>query len=295
MALTLTSHRTETEFLEVAGEFLARREAEHNLIFGICSAIRLSPEVYVDDPPQFLTVADGAGRVVAASLQTPPQNVVVSQVDDPGAIDMLVDALVADAPPGVLAPAEVAARFLSRWTARTGEVAHLEVAERIFRLERVVAPRRPAAGSWRLATPGDRELIAEWVVAFATEAMPHQPPIADALGVADRWIARINRLLYLWEDEGRVVSVVGAGGETPNGIRIGPVYTPPDARGHGYATSLTAAASADQLERGRRFCFLFTDLANPTSNAIYRAIGYEPVCNMDQYRFEQPTSTTIVE
>ena len=58
-------------------------------------------------------------------------------------------------------------------------------------------------------------------------------------------------------------------------------------RGHGYATSLTAAASADQLARGRRFCFLFTDLANPTSNAIYRSIGYEPVCDMDQYRFDR--------
>ena len=132
-----------------------------------------------------------------------------------------------------------------------------------------------------------RELVTDWVVAFSTEAMPEQPPIDDPEAVADRWIARVNRLLYLWEDGGRVVSLVGAGGETPNGIRIGPVYTPPDARGRGYATSLTAAASADQLERGRRFCFLFTDLANPTSNAIYQSIGYEPVCDMDQYRFDR--------
>lgn len=64
------------------------------------------------------------------------------------------------------------------------------------------------------------------------------------------------------------------------------MYTPPEARGRGYATSLTAAASADQLERGRRFCFLFTDLANPTSNAICQSIGYVPVCDMDQYRFD---------
>jgi predicted GNAT family acetyltransferase len=79
--------------------------------------------------------------------------------------------------------------------------------------------------------------------------------------------------------------MVGAGGETPNGIRIGPVYTPPQRRSRGYATSLTAAASADQLGRGRRFVFLFTDLANPTSNKIYQAIGYRPVCDVDMYRF----------
>jgi hypothetical protein len=293
MALTLTWHRTAEEFLAAAGPFLAEREAEHNLIFGICSAIQRSPGVYGDDPPRFLTVTE-PGRVVLASMQTPPHSLVVSQVDDLDAVDLLVESLVDDRPPGVLMPPEVAGRFLAGWAERTGETAHLEVAERIFRLERVVPPRRPATGAWRLATPDDRDLVAAWVVAFSSEAIPEQPPIDNPLDVADRWIARINRLLYLWDDGGRVVSLVGAGGETPNGIRIGPVYTPPDARGHGYATSLTAAASTDQLERGRRFCFLFTDLANPTSNAIYQAIGYEPVCDMDQYRFDRAGSTTIV-
>jgi predicted GNAT family acetyltransferase len=287
MVLTVARHRTEREFLWVAGDFLANREAEHNLLFGICSAIRLSPEAFGDEPPRFMSVSDAAGRVVAAALQTPPHNLVVSQVDDPDAIDLLVDAVAGDSLPGVLAPKEVAGRFVARWAARTGESAHLEVAERIFKLEHVTPPPRPAAGSWRLARPDDRELVADWVQAFSAEAMPEQPVIEDPLAVADRWIAGINRTLYLWEVSGRAVCLVGAGGETPNGIRIGPVYTPPDARGHGYATSMTAVASADQFERGRRFCFLFTDLANPTSNAIYQAIGYEPVCDVDQYRFDR--------
>ncbi len=287
MTLRLTRPSSADEFLELAGDFLVAREAEHNLIFGICSAIRLTPDAFGEVPPRFLTVTDATGGVVAAALQTPPNNLVVSHVDDPAAIDLLADGVVDDPPPGLLAPKDVAERFLGRWAHRTGETAHLEVAERIFQLERVVPPARPAVGSWRLATADDRHLVAEWVVAFSIEAMPEQPPIENPLEVADRWIARINRLLYLWEDGGHVVSVVGAGGETPNGIRIGPVYTPPEARGHGYATSLTAAASADQLQRGRRFCFLFTDLANPTSNAIYQSIGYEPVCDMDQYRFDR--------
>ncbi len=64
------------------------------------------------------------------------------------------------------------------------------------------------------------------------------------------------------------------------------VYIPPGERNRGYASALTAAASRDQLERGRRFCFQFTDLANPTSNHIYQQIGYEPVRDVDMYRFE---------
>jgi predicted GNAT family acetyltransferase len=63
------------------------------------------------------------------------------------------------------------------------------------------------------------------------------------------------------------------------------VYTPPERRDRGYASNLTAAASQDQLDNGRQLCFLFTDLANPTSNRIYRQIGYEPVCDVNLYRF----------
>jgi predicted GNAT family acetyltransferase len=231
-------------------------------------------------------VTDAGGRVVAATLRTPPYNQVLSSVDDPAAVDQLVDALRDDPLPGVLGPTEAAARFAVRWTEATGQAAHVQMAERIFRLERVIAPLRPASGSWRMAQPRDHDLLARWLVEFATEATPDAAPLPDATAAADRWIARRGRVAYLWEDGGEVVSWVGAGGETPHGIRIGPVYTPPPMRARGYASSLTAAASADQLEHGRRFCFLFTDLANPTSNKIYRAIGYEPVCDVDQYRFD---------
>jgi hypothetical protein len=286
MALSVRRHATVDDFLADAEEFLLRREAEHNLLFGICTAIRATPELFAEDVPRFHTVVDGSGTVVAATLRTPPFNQVISQVTDLAAVDALAGALAGDELPGLLAPPEVCGRFLARWHELTGATARLEIAERIFRLERVIPPSRPAPGSWRLAAPEDRSLVAGWLVAFSAEALPEQAPIPNPLETADRWIAGTYRLLYLWEDGGQAVSVVGAGGETPNGIRIGPVYTPPEVRNRGYASALTAAASADQLARGRRFCFLFTDLANPTSNKIYQAIGYEPVCDMDQYRFD---------
>lgn len=89
----------------------------------------------------------------------------------------------------------------------------------------------------------------------------------------------------MWEDR-EAVSLCGVGGLTPNGIRIGPVYTPPSAGRRGYASALVAEASQLQLDAGRRFCFLHTDLANPTANHIYQAIRYEPVRDVDEYRFE---------
>jgi hypothetical protein len=82
------------------------------------------------------------------------------------------------------------------------------------------------------------------------------------------------------------VSLAGWGGRTPNGVRIGPVYTPPEHRRRGYGSAVTAAVTAEQLAAGRTFCFLYTDLANPTSNKIYTEIGYELVCDAIDYAFE---------
>jgi predicted GNAT family acetyltransferase len=54
----------------------------------------------------------------------------------------------------------------------------------------------------------------------------------------------------------------------------------------GYGSAVTAAVTAEQLAEGRTFCFLYTDLANPTSNKIYTDLGYEPVCDAVDYAFE---------
>ncbi|NJR12386.1 GNAT family N-acetyltransferase [bacterium] len=75
-------------------------------------------------------------------------------------------------------------------------------------------------------------------------------------------------------------------GLSPAGMRIGGVYTPPEQRGHGYASALTAALSQALLDDGLRFCTLNTDLKNPTSNKIYPAIGYYLVADQTMYEVE---------
>ena len=140
-------------------------------------------------------MTDDTGRVVLATIRTPPNNQVLSQVGALEAVDVLADGLPADRIPGVLGPSEVAARFATAWSERTGHRAVLELAERIFRLERVIPPQRPPAGGWRVAEPRDRELIAEWLTAFRDEATPGQQLAADALELADRWVAQVYRRL----------------------------------------------------------------------------------------------------
>ena len=50
-------------------------------------------------------------------------------------------------------------------------------------------------------------------------------------------------------------------------------------------STLVADLSAWLLEQGHRACFLYTDLANPTSNRIYVEIGYERVCDAMEFSF----------
>ena len=274
--------RTVAEFKALAGDFLAAREAEHNLMFGICSHIESDPTQYPEQP-YFGAVLDG-GRVVGAALRTPPWRLAVSMMDHPGSAEALAVDLAGGSLPGVVGPAESAGTFAAAWSRTAGVAPRVTRHERAFQLM-AVRPPRLAPGSMVRAGEPDRTILRAWFQAFHEEAMDDAPP-QDYGAMTDRWIRRLGRTAYLWVDEGRPVSLAGAGGLTPNGIRVGPVYTPPDLRGRGYASNLVAGVTQLQLDEGRRFVFLFTDLANPTANKIYQDIGYEPVIDIDEYAFE---------
>lgn len=268
-------------FLRAAGPFLRAREAQHCLILGISANLRTRPADSPEDPPYLATVREGR-QVVLVAFQTPPWQMVISEVDDPRALETIVADRLGTELPAVVGPAEHMGAFARLWSEATGVSYRLGFRERIFRVTRVVPPR-PAAGAMRVAGPGDRGLLADWLVAFTAEALGEDVPAV--VSQVERWLeATDGRTMWLWED-GSAVSMCGFSGPTPTGIRIGPVYTPPEFRGRGYASNLVAAASQRELDAGRRSVFLLTDLENPTSNHVYESIGYEPVRDVDQYLF----------
>jgi predicted GNAT family acetyltransferase len=274
-------------YLERAGPFLREREAAHNLILGITAGLTTNPEIWAA-PPYLAAVTDD-GAVVFAAIRTPPYNLVLSEIDDDAYLAPLADDLAAADLPGVMGPEPGVAAFAAAWSARTGRPHRRTMAERIFRLEQVRTVARPP-GAMRPARESDRPLLEAWLGAFEAEAVPEEPS-TDPGPAIDRYLAGGPRGLRLWDDGGPV-ALCGFGGPTPNGIRIGPVYTPPDRRRRGYATALVAAVSAERLAAGRRFCFLFTDLANPTSNHIYAEVGYEPIRDVAVHRFDRDRNRT---
>ena len=289
-ALRLARLARADDLLALAGDFLARREAEHNLLLGILGGLRAPAPGAVGEAPYLAAVVRG-DTVVAVAVRTPPWNLVLSEVDDGAAVPLIARDVAIDLAErgpdatirGVLGPAVQAGAFARSWVRRSGQRPRLARTERIFRLDRV-RPPRPATGTWRLATSADRSLLVAWLTAFNDEALEGDEPV-DMAVMADRMLAGVGRAAYLWEDHGPV-SLTAVGGRTPRGARVGPVYTPPEHRGRGYASSLVAAVSQAQLDAGCRSVFLFTDLANPTSNRIYQAIGYEPVRDVADWRFE---------
>ena len=271
-------------FLAIGGGFLADREAEHNLILGLSSRLITDPQASAEPP--YLAAALEGERVVAIGFRTPPHNLVLSEVDVPTAIDAIArDAQGAfSSLPGVLGPTEGARVFTERWRQLTGVGAHRTMSNRIYRAS-VARPPRGVPGLMRRYQGDDRELVIEWLDAFIEEALPRRAVREPPATVLTRRIEDPDGGLMLWEDAGALVSLAGFGNPTPNGTRVGPVYTPPALRGRGYAGALVGQMTEMLLSRGHRFCFLFTDLANPTSNGIYQRVGYEPVCDVDEYAF----------
>ena len=273
-------------FLAQAEPLLLADEARHNLILGIAGTIRDSPDHY---PARSLWLVREDGEVVAAALRTPPHNLILAGPRSDEALTVLATGIAEDLP-GVVGAEPEAVGFADLWSRQTGLRARTNMRQGIYALERVQPPSG-VRGSARVATADDRELALRWWLAFGEEVLHEGGPGRDrAEATLDHRLSSPSAGILLWEDAGEPVSLAGWGGPTPNGIRVAPVYTPPELRGHGYATALTAELSQRLLDGrlfdgGRRFCFLYTDLANPTSNAIYERIGYRRVAESAEIVF----------
>jgi uncharacterized protein len=272
------------EFLRLAGGLLERDEARNQLPLGIAGSLLARPDAF--EVVRFWVVRDG-DEPVAAAVRTDSFNLVLGDPSSEAALGPLLEAVVADDPevPGIVGNVPFVEPAAERLASAGGRTAERILSQGVYGLTAVRDVAR-APGEPRPATPKDRGLLLDWLRAFVTESVPE----------AEKTFRRMERTLdsrfgigsagfWLWGDGGRPVSLAGFSGPTPTGIRIGPVYTPPELRRRGYATTLVADLSAWLLERGHRTCFLYTDLANPTSNRIYVEIGYERVCDAMEFVF----------
>ncbi|CAN7317048.1 GNAT family N-acetyltransferase [Terrabacter sp. LjRoot27] len=250
-------------------DLVAREPEALSVIASVTEGLVADPSRYAG--PRWWAVTDASGEVVGAVMHTPPHPVHIALATVDEARDLA--ALLADqgvALPGVGGQRGPAEAFAAEWVARTGATSR--VAMEVGRYDLPARPHVPfvVSGSFRLADGTDIELVDLWHQQFV-DAIEGQGRVVPSL---DRHVA--DGRVGLWEDAGRTVSMAYASPASGGVTRISGVWTPPELRGRGYASGVVAALSAARLDAGEA-CMLYTDLANPTSNAIYGAMGYRRV------------------
>jgi hypothetical protein len=267
------------EFLAAAGVFLRAERARNTVFLTVTETIRVNPAQYHGgdhaDPARlplfgWWTVADG---VRGAFMHTPNFPLLLSAVPATVAADLAAQTLAGRPLPGINAYPEAANAFGAAWQEQTGGRVAMHRKMRLYRLAGLSWPRPMPDGAPRTAGEGDVALLTDWLTAFGREV--------NEVERGDLVASIRERFSYggltLWEADGRPVSVAGLTRRAVGMVRVGPVYTPPELRGHGYASAATAEVSRSALAAGAEEVLLYTDLANPVSNAIYQRIGYQEI------------------
>lgn len=271
-------------FAAAATPFLMRDEARHNLQLAVLADVIRGRYAAA----HLVAMRDVEGAIVDVALRTPPHPLLVASGGDAASREGLLAWFLAHDPDldRMVGPLPEVAEASDWWARHRGVVAHRRFHQGVYALHAVVAAPR-AAGSARVAVEDDRVRLAPWFDAFFVEALHRADDTGDALFTS--FVKDPVRRLYLWTTpDGDVVSMAGRSGRTPTGVRIGPVYTPPEHRGRGYGEALVAAASQRELDEGARACYLYTDLGYGASNRLYLRIGYAQVGEAAEMGFGAP-------
>ncbi|MCW2539890.1 MAG: putative acetyltransferase [Frankiales bacterium] len=274
------------EFTAATTELLSRQPAENTIALSIVAAMQRGRE-WSAEPAWFGWFIEGE-RVSGAVLRTPPYNLLLTMFESGAAARTLAPELLAwlgsspdrSMPTGVTGTSELADQVARAWCELTGRTPRVSMRERLHVLDALQPPTVP--GRSRAATAQDADLVVRWFDAFQAESMPAPTSMrAEA-------IFRIGvGLIWLHEDPaGSPVSLAGRNLTAVGIARVGPVYTPPEFRGHGYAAAVTAACTQDALDRDADQVVLFTDLSNATANGVYQRIGYRYISDHSMIAFD---------
>ena len=274
--IEIISHNHASELISLSGTYLERHESENNLPIGLAYRLAEDPYYYGSKLPLLLSILE-RGKVVGVVVMTPPKRIILSKID--AKIQPVIGHLVRHLRetdtqiPGVVGPMVEAQTFSEHWVEGILDIfAKIDKRMRVFEA-REVADLPLSAGQLRLARPDDHLLMARWIVGLS-EAIGEPADLESARSRAEKLIK--DQQLYVWDHNGPV-SIAGVSRPMRNGTTIGLVYTPPEYRNKGYATSSVLLLTKKLLSDGHSFCSLYTDLSNPTSNSIYTKIGYVPV------------------
>jgi RimJ/RimL family protein N-acetyltransferase len=290
--MDVQQHRDPRVFQALAEPFYATDTLRHTVALTVMARF-----LGMDRPgqqPVMATLHDDSSlnsSLIGVALRTPPWPLIVSGL--PTDSDLLETFLtrwleVDPEVPGVAGPLENAHAVAGVWTLRSGGTTKVVLASRLFRLDKLSPPE--TSGQARDATRDDMDLLVKWREDFEIEALGFSRDPGEGPAAIRRMFDNGDSIV-LWEERGEPVSWAAASAPIGGMSRVGPVYTPPEHRQHGYGSAVTAATSQRARDAGARDVILFTDITNPTSNSIYQKIGYRPVYDSTELEFVRLPST----
>ncbi|WP_144510721.1 GNAT family N-acetyltransferase [Bacillus sp. FJAT-22090] len=260
------------DFARIVTPFLEKNEDKFSLFLGVLHRII---EGQYETP--FMATIEEEGELLAIFQMTPPHplNIIFvreNRMED--SIALSINELVKRAIPihSIISVKEWAYAFADKWKEKTGQRFSVLMDQGLYRLDKVVESLEMSPGTWRYATDEDGVLIEKWYSLFEEDtALPRTLP----LEIKKRVKAMLDaKEVFLWENEGKIVSMMKKARPTANGVTVSLVFTPKEERKKGYARTMVAAGSRELLKEFQ-FCVLYTDMLNPTSNKIYQEIGYQ--------------------
>ncbi|MDS9473070.1 GNAT family N-acetyltransferase [Sporosarcina pasteurii] len=274
--MKFTLYNDANEFSDKVLPVIAHKDDVFSLFLGVLESIKNGA---YEKP--FMATIEHEGKVIALFQMTPPHPVNMIYLDE-SHLDACMELLIKTAIEenikfsSIISMKSWAKRFAEKWKNETGLEEQLLMDQGLYRLDAVNEQLKDSLGKWRLAVEKDCELIQNWYHLFEQDT---SMPMSHATIVKERVQKFVKaREVFLWEDEGKVVSMMKKSRPTKNGITVSMVFTPKEERRKGYARTLVAAVSKELLKE-YNFCMLYTDLLNPTSNKIYQEIGYRKIAD----------------
>lgn len=273
---------TPQAFLEAHETHLLERELEHGRELAYVRGLLDDPDRAM--PCHLYGLVSPSGAIIGHAIWSMGRPLLLSRLDSQ-AVRALVRRLEVDklSLQGVRGPRAAAEDFATEWAAKARVKKSLQIADLLYAARSISMPP-PEGGMMLVAKEEHHGLSLEWHQAFVHETLPDESSEREVLG--QRIFSLIEEEnLVLWRNAaGRVTSMAAQVRETPNGATISLVYTPHSERTKGYAGRLVAALSQRILDRGKSYCSLYTNSANPVSNSLYRKLGYEFVTRGVHFR-----------
>lgn len=265
-------HPDPETFLRASGTFISHDPLSPGVVADV--AERIAAGVQPGPEDDIFVFVEEEGVVVGVAMHTPPHPLFLSRMPAAAAEELArVLARRGLRLPGVSGAEDSTSVSARAWLQLTGRRSRLVAALRLYRLQSLLAPEGASGQPAGARAPQDTDLVSRWMREFHDEATP-RAPAQDWRLVASRRISAGE--VRVWWDGGRPVAMACSSQTAAAVARVGPVYTPPEFRRGGFGTAVTVAATKAALLAGSREVILYTDLANPTSNSIYVALGFRP-------------------